>query len=40
MGQLEEMKLGKNPFVVLSVIGQDLLAHDQAFHAVEVSCEF
>ena len=34
--QLCDMKLEKQPFVILSVIGQDLLAHGQYQSAVEV----
>ena len=34
--QLEQMNLEKDAFVVLSIVGQDLLAHDQCSMAVEV----
>lgn len=36
MAQLKEINLDTNPFVVISVIGQDLLAHNHAKEAVEV----
>ena len=39
MLQLREMGLERNPFVVVSVIGQDLLSHGDAEAAIEVSLE-
>jgi len=34
--QLESMKLEKSPFVIISVVGQELLAQGQFNNAVEV----
>lgn len=36
MSQLRKMRLDTNPFVILSVIGQELLSHDGAEDAVQV----